>query len=139
MKGTEKFKETIKAYLDGMAEKDELFRAKYETTTRTIDEVVTYILNEVQKSGCCGYSDEEVYSMAMHVIDEPDIEVGKPLNCNVVVNCHVELTEEEKAEQRAIALQRYQEEEMRKMRERNAKAKKAHKNNQQTPSLFDNF
>lgn len=67
MKGTEKFKEVIKTYLDGMAEKDELFRAKYETTTRTIDEVVTYILNEVRKSGCCGFSDEEVFSMAVHV------------------------------------------------------------------------
>ena len=141
MKGTEKFKETIKAYLDSMAEKDELFRAKYETTTRTIDDVVTYILNEVQKSGCCGFADEEVYSMAVHVIDEPDIEVGKPLECNVVVNHHVELTEDEKAEQRAIALQRYQEEEMRKIRERNAKvkAKKAQESKQQTPSLFDNF
>lgn len=141
MKGTEKFKEVIKNYLDGMAEKDELFRAKYETTTRTIENVVTYILNEVKKSGCCGFTDEEVFSMAVHVIDEPTLEIGEPLQCNVVVNHHVELTEEEKAEQRALALKRYQDEEIRKIRERNAKpkTKRAQENTLQSPSLFDNF
>lgn len=43
MKGTEHFKQVIKDYLDKRAESDELFRAKYETTTRTIEDVVTYI------------------------------------------------------------------------------------------------
>lgn len=57
MKSTERFKETIKAYLDKRAETDELFRVKYEVTTRTIDNVVTYILNQVKASGCCGFSD----------------------------------------------------------------------------------
>ena len=95
MKGTEQFKETIKCYLDQMAKEDELFRAKYETTSRTIDDVVTYILNEVKNSGCCGFSDSEIYSMAVHAVDEPDLEIGKPLQCSVVVNHHVELTEEE--------------------------------------------
>lgn len=98
MKGTAQFKEIIKNYLDNRAKEDELFRTKYETTTRTIDDVVTFILNEVQQSGCCGFSDEEVFSMAVHVIDEPGLEIGKPLQCGVVVNHHIELTEEEKAE-----------------------------------------
>lgn len=66
MKGTEQFKEAIKCYLDQRAKEDELFRAKYETTSRTIDDVVTYILNEVKNSGCCGFSDSEIYSMAVH-------------------------------------------------------------------------
>ena len=114
MKGTDHFKELIKNYLDNRAKEDELFRAKYETTTRTIDDVVNYIFHAVQQSGCCGLSDMEVYAMAVHAIDEPDLEIGKPMDCNVVVNHHIELTEEEKAEQRAIALKRYQEEEMRK-------------------------
>ena len=115
MKGTDHFKELIKNYLDNRAKEDELFRAKYETTTRTIDDVVNYIFHAVQQSGCCGFSDMEVYAMAVHAIDEPHLEIGKPMDCNVVVNHHIELTEEEKAEQRAIALKRYQEEEMRKL------------------------
>ena len=63
MKGTDHFKNIIKAYLDKRAQEDELFRAKYETTSRTIEDVVTYILNQVKASGCCGFSDDEIYSM----------------------------------------------------------------------------
>ena len=125
MKGTDHFKEVIKNYLDNRAKEDELFRAKYETTTRTIDDVVNYIFHAVQQSGCCGFSDLEVYAMAVHAIDEPNLEIGKPMNCNVVVNHHIELTEEEKAEQRAIALKRYQEEETR-QQQRNGKGYAAH-------------
>ncbi len=141
MKGTEHFKEIIKGYLDQRAKEDELFRAKYETTTRTMDDVITFILNEVQKSGCCGFADDEIYSLAVHCIDEPELEIGKPLQCNVVVDHHIELTEEEKAEQRALALKRYQDEELRKIQARNARPK-AHKpqtDSQPILSLFDNF
>lgn len=125
MKGSDHFKELIQNYLDNRDKEDELFRAKYETTTRTIDDVVNYIFHAVQQSGCCGLSDMEVYAMAVHAIDEPHLEIGKPMDCNVVVNHHIELTEEEKAEQRAIALKRYQEEEMRKLQQRNSRPKAA--------------
>ena len=125
MKGTDHFKELIKNYLDNRATEDKLFRAKYETTTRTIDDVVNYIFHAVQQSVCCGFSDLEVYAMAVHAIDEPHLEIGKLMNCNVVVNHHIELTEAEKAEQRAIALKRYQEEEMRKLQQRNSRPKAA--------------
>ena len=139
MKGTEQFKEIIKCYLDKRAKEDELFRAKYETTERTIDDVVTYILNEVKQSGCCGFADEEIYSMAVHVIDEPALEIGKPINCDVVVNRHIDLTEEEKAEQKALALKRYQEEELRKLQVRHSKpsASMPKETIQPQPSLFD--
>ena len=138
-KGTNHFKEIIKNYLDSRAQSDELFRAKYETTARTIDDVVTYILNEVKASGCCGFSDEEIFSMAVHVIDEPTIEIGKPMTCGVVVNRHIELTEEEKAEQKALALKRFQDEELRKLQNRNSKPKavKPQENKQAELSLFD--
>ena len=139
MKGTDHFKNIIKAYLDKRAQEDELFRAKYETTSRTIEDVVTYILNQVKASGCCGFSDDEIYSMAVHVIDEPSIEIGKPTNCSVVVNHHVELTEEEKAEQKALALKRFQDEELRKLQTRNSKPKvvKPQETKQPVLSLFD--
>ncbi len=139
MKGSEHFKKIIKSYLDNRAQEDELFRAKYETTTRTIDDVVTFILNQVKASGCCGFSDDEIYSMAVHVIDEPTIEIGKPINCNVVVNHHIELTEKE--EQKALALKRFQDEELRKLQNRNSKPKvvKLQENKQAELSLFDEF
>ena len=139
MRGTDHFKTCIKNYLDKRAQEDELFRAKYETTSRTIDDVVTYILNEVRASGCCGFSDDEIYGLAVHVIDEPDIEIGKPITADVIMNHHVELTDEEKAEQKAIALRRFQDAELQKLQSRNMKPKavKPQENKQPELSLFD--
>ena len=139
MKGTEQFKQTIKAYLDKRAIEDVLFAKKYIESPRTIDDVVTYILNQVKASGCCGFSDEEIYGMAVHCIDEPDLEIGKPLNCYVVINHHVELTEEEKAEQKAIALKRFQDEELKKLEQRNKPKLKPQTEKQPQLSLFDEF
>lgn len=141
MKGTEQFKEVIKNYLDNRAKEDELFRAKYETTTRTIEDVVTYIIGEVKKSGRCGFADEEIFSLAVHAIDEPNLEIGKRIACDVVVNTHIELTDEEKAEQKALALKRYQDEELRKLQQRNSRPKvvKHQENHKPQYSLFDMF
>lgn len=138
-KGTEQFQEVIKNYLDTRAQEDELFHAKYATTTRTIEDVCNYIISEVQKSGRCGFSDMEIYGMATHFYDETDLEIGEHKPCSVVVNTHIDLTEEEKAEQKALALKRFQEEELRKIQERNARHKtsKPQEDKQLQPSLFD--
>lgn len=141
MKGTEQFKAVIKDYLDKRAQEDELFRARYETATRTIEDVVTYIIGEVQKSGRCGFADEEIYSLATHCIDEPQLEIGERIACDVVVNTHIELTDEEKAEQKALALKRYQDEEISKIRQRNNKPRTVKRQETEKPqySLFDMF
>jgi len=104
MKASDTFKETIKAYLDNRASNDELFAKAYSKEGKTIEDCVTYILNTVQKSGCNGFADEEIYGMAVHYYDEDKIEVGKPTSGRVIVNHIVELTEEEKslAKQKAI-------------------------------------
>lgn len=60
MKVSEQFKSTIKAYLDNMAAVDSLFAPVYQKTTKNIDNCITYILNQVKKSGCCGFSDDEI-------------------------------------------------------------------------------
>lgn len=66
MKGTEQFKQTIKAYLDRRAIEDELFTSRYMNPQKNIDDCVTYILNRVRESGMNGFTDDEVYSMAIH-------------------------------------------------------------------------
>lgn len=86
MNTTEYFKRTIQAYLEERAMEDELFAAKYDNHDKNIDDCVTYILNWVQKSGCNGFCDDEIYGQAIHYYEEKDIEVGKPLNCQVSVN-----------------------------------------------------
>lgn len=122
-------------YLEQRAEEDTLFAKKYRNPAKNIDECVTHILNYVQKSGCSGFTDGEIFGQAIHYYEENEIEVGKPMNCQVVVNHVVELTEEEKAEARQNAVRRYQEEELRKLQNRNRPP--ARKVTQSQPSLFD--
>lgn len=121
MKGTEHFKQTIKAYLDKRAAEDVLFAASYAKKEKSVSKCITYILNQVKESGCNGFADDEIYSMAVHYYDEDNIEIGELVPASVVVNHHVELTEEEKAEAHRNAVKAYQEEEMRKLRDRTAK------------------
>ncbi|NDV46127.1 PcfK-like protein [Paludibacter sp. 221] len=86
MKASDGFKKTIKAYLDNRAKEDELFAETYAKPNKNIEDCITYILNSVQKSGCNGFDDDEIYSMAVHYYDEDNIDVGKPVNAKVVVN-----------------------------------------------------
>ena len=137
MKGTNHFKRTIQMYLEQRAAEDALFAKKYENPTKTLDGCVTYILNYVQKSGCNGFSDSEIYGRAVHFYDEDEIEVGNPLDCQVCVNHVVELTEEEKAEARQKAIRQYQDEELRKLQNRHKQTTTAKKETQVQPSLFD--
>ena len=111
MKGTDHFKRTIYMYLEQRAEEDALFAKKYRNPAKNMDECVTHILNYVQKSGCNGFTDGEIFGQAIHYYEENEIEVGKPMDCQVVVNHVVKLTAEEKAEARQNAVRKYQEEE----------------------------
>ena len=147
MKGTEHFTRTIAEYLNQRAMTDPLFAPNLMKPNKNIEECITYILNEVQKSGCNGFDDddellrawlEKIFSMAVHYYDEDDIEVGKAVSCQVTVNHIVELTEEEKAEARQEAIKQYQREELAKIQSRNARVKKTENTTTQVqPSLFD--
>lgn len=138
MKGTEHFTRAIAEYLNQRAATDPLFAPNLMKPNKSIEECVTYILNQVQASGCNGFEDDEIFSMAVLYYDEDDIEVGKAVSCQVAVNHIVELTEEEKAEARQEAIKQYQREELAKLQSRNARVKKTENIAIQVqPSLFD--
>ena len=111
-----------------------MFAPRLANTKKNIDDCITFILNYVKESGCNGFTDDEIYSLALHYYDEDDIDIGKPLQCKVVVNHTIVLTEQEKAEARQKAMQRAQEEAYKKITQGKAKAKKAETTTQ--PSLF---
>lgn len=139
MKVSAPFKNAIQSYLEQRAEYDELFARSYRNPLKNIEDCMTYILNEVQKSGYNGFDDDEVFSMAVHYYDEADIEIGKPIDCKVVVNHHVELTEEEKAQARRDAIKRAEDEAYAKLKQQREKAtaKRTATVQQSQPSLFD--
>jgi len=95
MKTTDSFKQTIQSFLENKAQTDSLFTDKFSNPAKNIDDCCTYILNQVQKSGCNGFADDEIFGMAIHYYDEENIEVGKPVKAKVVVNHTVELSAEE--------------------------------------------
>lgn len=104
MKSTEAFKKTISDHLNDVAANDTAFAEKMNNPEKSIDDCCTYILNTVKKSGCVGFDDSEIFGMAMHYYDEKHVEVGKPINANVVVNHVVSLTDDDiaKAKQEAM-------------------------------------
>lgn len=138
MKGTDHFTQTIASYLDKREETDHLYAARRRAVNRSIEDIVTYILNQVKASGRNGFNDDEIYGLAIHASEEENIEIGNPIaGGSVIVNHHIELTEEEKAEQRRIALQLYQDAELRKMEQRNQRKVVATPKHTEQPSLFD--
>ena len=137
MKGTDHFKRTIQMYLEQRAAEDELFTKNYRNPAKNIDDCITYILHYVQRSGCNGFSAGEIYGQAVHYYDENEIEVGKPIQCQIAVNHVVELTAEEKAEARQRAIRQYQDEELRKMQNRQRARVAKPQKPQVEPSLFD--
>lgn len=116
MKSTENFKQAIQNHLDQLAAKDPLFAETLKKEKKNIDDCVTYILNEVQKSGCSGFEDSEIFGMAVHYYDEDDIKPGKRTTATVVVNHSVELSEAEKEKAKQAAIDKVFEEEKEKMR-----------------------
>lgn len=102
MKGTEAFKQTIATYLGSRPDVD-----KNKHPNKTLDGCIDYIFTTVQKSGCNGFTNDEIFGMAVHYYDEPNETLGdiKHLTPNVVVNHHVELTEEEKEQARKEAFE----------------------------------
>ena len=139
MNGTEQFTRTIAEYLNLRAATDPLFAPNLAKPHKNIEDCITYILKQVQQSGCNGFEDDEIYSMAVHYYDEDDLEVGSPVACHVVVNHTIVLTEEEKAEARKQAIQQYQAQELRRLQVPRQVKTKASTNSEQAPqpSLFD--
>ena len=103
-------REQIREYLEQRAGADALFAASCAKEHKNLDDCITFILNYVQQSGCNGFTDAEIYSLAVHYYDEDDIDVGKPLDCRVVVNHTIVLTEEEQREAHEQALRKATEE-----------------------------
>ena len=139
MSGTEQFTRTIAEYLNLRAATDPLFAPNLAKPHKNIEDCITYILKQVQQSGCNGFEDDEIYSMAIHYYDEDNLEVGSPVACHVVVDHTIVLTEEEKAEARKQAIQQYQAQELRRLQEPKRVKSKASTDSEQVPqpSLFD--
>lgn len=87
-KVNKEFVKVIREYLEKRSEDDKLFREKYKSSEKTVEQCCDYIIEEARKKGarCVAIMDEEVFGMAVHFFDEDDIQPVSPaLDASVIV------------------------------------------------------
>lgn len=95
----DQFEITIQEYLEKYASGDEAFAEKYReglAGKKDVKSCCAYIIGQVKKTGRQGFTDDEIYGMAVHYYDERSIKPAQGShNCKVVVNKEVKLSAEE--------------------------------------------
>lgn len=118
MKGSELFKKNIKQHLDKMAAEDGAFSAKYNNPDKSINKCIDYILGQVSKSGINGWTDDEIYGMAVHYFEETNVEILNSQVSDIVSN---QLTGAEKEAAKRAAREQYQEIELERLEKKKEK------------------
>ena len=137
-KGSENFKKVIEAELNLRAAEDPLFAESLKKPHKELDQCINYIMKSVQASGMNGFTEDEIFKMAVHYYDEDTIDMTKPVSATVVVNHHVKLTEEEIAEAKEKAIKDIYKKQEEKITKKNSRAGKSTSNSpgEGTGSLF---
>jgi SOS response regulatory protein OraA/RecX len=105
MKTSENFKRVIQDYLNNMAQNDTRFAESLNKENKSLDQCINYILNQVKQSGLNGFEDAEIFGMAVHYYDEDTIEDSPNIQCQIVTNHHVKLSDDEIAQAKQKALE----------------------------------
>lgn len=73
--------EKLKKHLDSVAEQDKVFAEKYANESKSLEECMNYVKQEIykkcMKNPSAMTTDEEVYGLAIHYYDEDDIKLDK--------------------------------------------------------------
>lgn len=103
------------------AESDNLFAIRYADPSKSLSECCQFILNEVKRQGVSVMTNDEVFSLATHYWDGDCTaeEIGKPINCKVVISKD-QLTEEDKATLKEQAMEQFKDEQLRELRRQSA-------------------
>ena len=105
MKPSENFKKVIQTFLESKTKQDLVLTQRYNSPSKNLDECVNYILQKVKESGCNGFTDNEVFGMALHYYDEDKLDpITELKDTRVIVNHVVELSEEDKQVAHQIAM-----------------------------------
>ena len=99
------------------AESDNLFAIRYADPSKSLSECCQFILNEVKRQGVSVMTNDEVFSLATHYWDGDCTaeEIGKPINCKVVISKD-QLTKEDKATLKEQAMEQFKQEQLREIR-----------------------
>jgi hypothetical protein len=93
MTTTSDFSKVIECYLLEKAQNDPEFKKKFNAKDKNISDCITYILNVVRATNCQGFTDEEVYQIAINYYEIKDVEVGQRFDAKAVVNHSIDTPE----------------------------------------------
>ena len=107
MKSSENFKKVIQSFLEDKAKNDLMFTQRFNNPSKDINECISFVLHKVKESGCNGFTDEEIYGLALHYYDEDKLDpIAKIDQSRIVVNHVVELSEADKKEAHQLAMKK---------------------------------
>src|SRR5574344_269757 len=95
--------DAIMAMLQESAITDEVLDAALQKEDKNITDWCNYNIDWVMKDGGRGYPDNVILGQAIHYYLEDDINKPKEVNCRVVVNREIQLTQEEIEEAKKAA------------------------------------
>lgn len=137
------FEQALKTYLDKRAQDDPLFATSYAKPKKSIQECARYCMQEARKlvkDNVAVVDNATVYGWAVHYYDEDNIKVTgnySQVHAEVSHTAKMELTEQEKAEAKKIAMERAIEEQRKQLHTKNKKAAQTKENEPIQTSLFD--
>lgn len=137
------FEQALKTYLDQRAQDDPLFAQSYAKPKKSIQECARYCMQEARKlvkDNVAVVDNATVYGWAVHYYDEDNIKVTgnySQVHAEVSHTPKVELTEQEKAEAKKIAMERAIEEQRKQLHTKYKKAAQTKENEPIQTSLFD--
>lgn len=99
--------EVIRNYMEERCASDPILAIKYADPSKSIEKALNYVASEVQKSGLTIMDSESVFGLILHYYDE-NLEDVPNVNCKIAVA--KELTDSERAEAKAEAMELYKDE-----------------------------
>lgn len=116
MKSSNAVMDVVRNYMEERCASDPILAIKYANPAKSIEKALNYVASEVQKSGLTIMDSESVFGLILHYYDE-NLENVPNVNCKIAVA--KELTDTERAEAKAEAMEQYREEQLRAIRREN--------------------
>ncbi|MCM1139437.1 MAG: PcfK-like family protein [Muribaculum sp.] len=116
MKSSNAVVEVVRNYMEERCANDPILAIKYANPSKSIEKALNYVASVVQKRGLTIMDSDSVFGLVMDYYDE-NMEDIPNVNCKIAVA--KELTEEERAEAKAEAMELYKEEQLQALRRQN--------------------
>ena len=113
MKSSNAVMDVVRNYMEERCASDPILAIKYANPAKSLEKALNFVAHEVQKSGLTIMDSDSVFGLILHYYDE-NLEDVPNVNCKIAVA--KELTDTERAEAKAQAMEQYKKEQLRELR-----------------------